>query len=276
MRLTRLRTLIDTRFPGLAVGYRRLRDDAYYRRMRAEPTVFGFRMYGADGMDVNRSASGEVEVFTNLLAGCVAAVDVGANVGFFALLAARAGKPVVAVEPLPSNVQALLKNLELNGAEGVEVFVAALSDRPGVVSLRGGRQGGSLVEGWGGSGSTSLYRNLVPANTLDNLVAGRYSGQRLLVKMDVEGHEYTALQGASATLARTPRPVWILEHVLTENFPPAGNPHFADLFRLFWDHGYAAEAVEVPGRPVTPEDVASWIATGSTGGRLNYVFRAPD
>jgi hypothetical protein len=43
---------------------------------------------------------------------------------------------------------------------------------------------------------------LSPSTTLDSLLAG-VDGERLLMKLDVEGHELAALEGASALLART-------------------------------------------------------------------------
>src|SRR4051794_11745594 len=50
--------------------------------------------------------------------------DVGGNVGFFPLIAAKLVGPegrVVAIEPLPENADALRRNVALNGFENVEV-----------------------------------------------------------------------------------------------------------------------------------------------------------
>ena len=68
-------------------------------------------------------------------------VDVGANVGCIALLAAAlvgARGLVAAVEPVPENVQLLYAGMEVNAARNVRVLPYAASDRAGVVSITGG------------------------------------------------------------------------------------------------------------------------------------------
>ena len=65
--------------------------------------------------------------------------DIGANVGFFAVLAARLVGPtgkVYAFEPFPQSTEAIRKNAALNGFEQiVEVWQGAVSDRSGVGRL---------------------------------------------------------------------------------------------------------------------------------------------
>src|SRR5262249_26667264 len=151
-------------------------------------------------------------------------VDVGANCGIFSLLAGKAGIPTIAFEPNLDNFNLLLTNLHHNGCVGVESFPIALSKTPGVLPLFGGGEGASLERNWGGMAST--YSRMVAVNTLNNLVAARFSRERLLIKIDVEGHEFDVLAGAAALLARSPAPRWLLEHGFTENFAGKINPHF--------------------------------------------------
>src|SRR5713226_8570232 len=59
--------------------------------------------------------------------------DIGANAGFYSLLAARLVSPgkVYAFEPLPRNVSYLQRHLELNETSNVEVLDLAVSDQVG-------------------------------------------------------------------------------------------------------------------------------------------------
>lgn len=270
--LSALRTTVDRRAPGLAAVARRVRDEWAAAHAVPYPTVHGFTLVGDPGLDVSRLASGETEAFLRELAPASVLVDVGANVGLFTLLAARIGRPVLAVEPHPLNMRHLLRNVRDNSVADVEVYPVALSTAPGVVTLRGGGQGASVERDWGGIEAT--YETLVPATTLDRLLEGRYLGRQLLIKVDVEGHEHAVLRGALATLRREPRPTWLLEHGLTENFPGGRNPHFEAVFEAFWQAGYTARAVEEPGEPVIGRaEVADAVRTGVRPWRgLNVLF----
>jgi FkbM family methyltransferase len=125
-------------------------------------------------------------------------VDVGANFGFWTVLAARRGCRVVAAEPVAGTRRLLGANIERNGVgDRVEVVAQALSDAPGavVVAVPDGESGQASVHPDPGA---RLERHEVPATTLDALV-----GQRRVrfLKVDVEGHELAVLRGAVALLA---------------------------------------------------------------------------
>src|SRR6185437_6062098 len=58
-------------------------------------------------------------------------VDVGANVGYFTLLASTLGARVVAYEPTPSVFRRLKENVALNGFDRADLVNAAVMDKPG-------------------------------------------------------------------------------------------------------------------------------------------------
>ena len=73
-----------------------------------------------------------------------ALLDIGANIGYYTLLAATMGHPVVAVEPAPGNLQRLTQGLKVNGflpeaipphPLRVVVVTSPMSDRHRNVSL---------------------------------------------------------------------------------------------------------------------------------------------
>ena len=143
-----------------------------------------------------------------MLPNVAAFIDVGANHGFYACLAAQAGVPVVAIEPEAGNLRYLKSNVRHNDF-AVEIFPVALADRPGIADLFGDSDTASLVPGW--HGVARHFRQSVPVNTLDNLIATRWAGERLLIKIDVEGAEDQVLAGARQLIARQPHPYWLIE-----------------------------------------------------------------
>lgn len=218
-----------------------------------------------------RSESADLALFLELGKGADVFIDIGANCGLFTLAARHFGLPGIAVEPNLENINALLLNLKRNNFTEVEVLPLALSSKVDVLPLFGGQEGASLTKGWGGIASN--YSRLAPVNTMDNLFGDRFPEKRLLVKMDVEGNEYDVLSGATRIINRTPAPVWIVEHGFRENFSGKVNPHFRDLFEVFWKNGYQSFTADENKRPVLEADVDRWLASGTRDfGFLNYLF----
>ena len=172
-------------------------------------------------------------------------VDVGANVGWFTLLAAslvgEKGK-VHAVEANAKNVALLHRSLLRNGfLERVHIHPVAASNRPDTLVLAPQAGSNGIVdEGWWFASQFDVQ--LVHALALDDLLD---SVDRLdLVKMDIEGGEYRALQGFRGLLERF-RP-----HVLTEYSPAllqeVSKVDPSELLK-FWDSlGYEARLL-LPG-----------------------------
>lgn len=142
--------------------------------------------------------------------------DVGANVGFLSLLAAKSvGSQghVYCFEPQPDVLPLLTRNLEQNGFSNFDIIEAAVSDQPGRARLElnaRGRSGQAQLAhaGNGHDGARSHGRDTVDVNvvTLDELAlpAAR------LVKIDVEGAECKVLRGM-ANMMREHRPTLIIE-----------------------------------------------------------------
>ena len=123
--------------------------------------------------------------------------DVGANAGFYSLLASGLIAPgtVYAFEPLPINAAYLRKHLELNRTRNVKLFELAICDQGGTAFF--------TTEETRAMGKLGPGGNLrVRAATLDSLL----KEQRLLppdfIKMDIEGGEYLALLGAKECFVR--------------------------------------------------------------------------
>ena len=140
--------------------------------------------------------------------------DVGANVGFFAMIAARLLGPsghVVCFEPLPENARQIEYNARLNGFSNIAVRCEALggSNRSDVFNT-------SVEPTWGmlstvGKPPVQASGQItVEVRTLDSLSGAGGLPRPDVIKMDIEGAEAEALNGALATLG-TARPILVIE-----------------------------------------------------------------
>jgi FkbM family methyltransferase len=124
-------------------------------------------------------------------------VDVGANVGYFSLLASRrvgARGRVVSIEASPSIFQQLRSNLELNGAANVRPLNHAASDASGVVRLfrnPGYNLGATSTYQWPGYAEEA---QVVALPLAEMVTAEELAGARI-VKIDVEGAEVSVVKG---------------------------------------------------------------------------------
>lgn len=237
-------------------------------------TPFGFKFAGNQSMITGSFERDEIAAFLKYIPRASACIDIGANIGFYTCLAASQGKHAVAIEPLRNNLKMLYANLACNEFTEVEVFPLGLSGRGGIKRLFGYGTGASFVSGW--AGVSDRHYEIVPVTTLDIIVNGRFDGQPLFIKMDVEGFENEVLKGAGHTLSASPKPIWLVEICLDEHFPGGLNHEFRQTFEVFRDHGYEARTADDSGQLVTPEDVSRWADKGHVDfGRHNYLFALP-
>jgi FkbM family methyltransferase len=269
---TVVRRAID-RFPGVARLLRHSRD-LLDRRAPFRKTPWGFELAGHGAMAAGAFEPEETGLVRSLLAEVDLLVKAGANIGYYVCHAGSMGTPAVAIEPVQRNLHYLLKNLERNGwTRDVEVFPVALGGATDVLDMWGGGTGASLVEGW--ASIPAGYVRKVPVLTLDRVLGGTLCGRRALILVDIEGAELMMLEGATRTLASTPRPIWIVEICWREH-QPAGrpaNPDFARTFEEFLGRGYRAFSAHDPAAEVTREMVAEWEANHGQPASHTFLFR---
>ena len=147
------------------------------------------RCYEPELSDAVRALLREGDVF----------VDVGANEGFFSILASKAVGPtghVIAIEPQSRLQCVLARNIRENGALNIDVIQRAISDTAGVATLS--------ISPDMNTGSSGLFRTTrygVPTQdvlqtTLESLFKLFSLHSVRLMKMDIEGFEYEALLGS--------------------------------------------------------------------------------
>lgn len=125
--------------------------------------------------------------------------DVGANLGFFSLLAAHQvglyEGHVYAFEAAPDNAEAIRHNAQLNRIPNVTVIDKAVSSHTGVARLQVvDDQSWSKLEEYGAHPFTEEVIE-VETVTLDDLVAAGAMPPPTVVKIDVEGAELAVLEG---------------------------------------------------------------------------------
>ena len=258
------------------MAYRHFRD---LRDVMREPvmTPFGFRMVGNRAMEAGDFEKAETDFVRRALPHVDVLVNAGANIGYYCCLALQQGRRVVAFEPMAGNLRYLYRNVRANDwADAIEVYPMALGERPGLAEIYGGGTMASMVPGW--AGLPASYKETVPLVRLDDSLGQRLDGSRLLIIVDIEGAELAMLKGASAVLARTPTPVWMVE-VSVDEHQPAGraiNPHLLDTFMLFRDAGYAAWQLGATLVPLDYDRVRVIASSGvNTLETHNFVFAAP-
>ncbi|MCB9876423.1 MAG: FkbM family methyltransferase [Planctomycetes bacterium] len=177
--------------------------------------------------------------------------DVGANIGYYSLMAAALVGPrgqVLAFEPDPGHAELLRRSAARNGFDNVGIQRMALSDR-------GGR--GELFRNPANSGNQSLLAAnnsscgesvTVAIDTLDGFLERHPPSRPIdLLKVDVEGAEGLVLRGARRALANPS------VKVLME-FWPEGSRRFgvdpAQLLQELGEMGFALFEVGAKGVPV--------------------------
>jgi len=258
----------------LASTYRTIRDELTFKKTKPVRLPMGFHMVGDAGF-IKAGKKFYEPAVTKLIQAYLGKsdifIDIGANIGYYTCIASSMGKHVVAVEPLEQNIKYLLKNLQINKWNNVEVFPLGLSSKPGVTRLFGGSTGASLLAGWAGTSPT--YCRTIPVTTLDILLGARFKKNRILIKIDVEGAEYMLLKGASRIFTVRPKPVWVMEICLTEHHPQGINPYFFEIFKMFWNQGYEALSIAEEKKKILVSDVKRWVGKRAIDfGSYNYCF----
>ncbi len=189
-------------------------------------------------------------------------VDVGANVGTFALLAAKSVGPngrVCAIEASPRIADRLRRNLGMNGglAASVEVIEAAAGSEEGVVTLF---KGPTKNEGM----TTSLpERGLAEEGSVRSAPVGELIdratlGRARVIKIDVEGAEREVLAGLARSISDLNRTAEVIVE-FSPHWWRASQPGVAEVLEPYQRAGFNVYIIENnywPWRYLWPNDVA--------------------
>lgn len=153
----------------------------------------------------------ETEVFKGLIKPGMTVVDIGANIGYYSLLAAtlvgKSGK-VYALEPFGATCDILARSIAVNGMQNVALIRKAVTNEVGTARLYFDKYT-PACNNLNGKGEFVT----IPCTTLDHELKGCKVD---VIKMDIEGAEAKALVGMQGIIRDNPNVI-----LVTEVYPEA-------------------------------------------------------
>ncbi|MCB1823773.1 MAG: FkbM family methyltransferase [Candidatus Competibacteraceae bacterium] len=186
----------------------------------------------------------------------VDAIDVGANIGLYTVLFANLISPtnkVLAIEPIPSVLYYLHRNIKRNNLGNQVIFFEGVSKEcSGLAEIQtviGNEEYSSMRDIAHPSAREMKFLQItVSGETIDNLVKLN-SLSPGFIKIDTEGAELMVLKGALRTL-ETARPVIISE--LSDRLLAGFNSDTDEVLSLLEGKGYVVIDVLTGHRPIKP------------------------
>ncbi|MFE3119209.1 FkbM family methyltransferase [Streptomyces niveus] len=169
-------------------------------------------------------------------------IDVGANIGYYSVLAAQLvgdGGQVVAVEASSAFHQKLQQHVRLNGYENVRAVNGAVSDERKnltFVLASSSNMGANSIVPYDGPAESSFE---VEAFPLDELVDAAEISTARVIKIDVEGAEGSVVRGMIPMLDKLRRDCEITVEVTPDRMAQLGDSA-EELMKTMRDHGFHA------------------------------------
>ncbi len=178
-------------------------------------------------------------------------IDIGANVGCFALIGSRTvGKTgrVIAFEPVKSVFERFEYNISLNQLENITAVNEAVSNQNEILKLYLAKKENM--------GMSSIFRHdtesgetqEVKASTLDAYIEKDEVPGIKLIKIDIEGAEILALEGMTSLISRY-RPAFLVE--VSSRVLESENERDR-VFHYFVEKNYERFALSEKGQPFKP------------------------
>ncbi len=142
--------------------------------------------------------------------------DIGAQAGYFALVASRlvgSQGRVVAFEPFAKNIDFIKAHCQLNSCHNIALLEVAVGGSSGTRTFRSANAlMGHIVELDSATLAKSEGALSVNVVTLDELPAGYQTLRPNVMKIDTEGMEYWVLQGGKALIEQCRPTLFIATH----------------------------------------------------------------
>lgn len=144
------------------------------------------------------------------------AIDIGANVGLYTRFLSESVGPegkVLSLEPIPETFNYLKNNIQKLNLQNVVALQVAVSDHKGKAIMQVPRFNDNRLNFYEAAiidkpNDATLHFE-VETNTLDD-ICNQYNLKPLLIKCDVEGHEWLVFKGSDDTITRY-KPILLVE-----------------------------------------------------------------
>lgn len=210
-------------------------------------------------------------------------VDVGANIGYFAVLGSRlvgAKGRVVAIEASPAFHDRVLQHLRLNGCDNVRAVNAAVSDSHKTLTFvlaSSNNMGANSIVPYDGPAESSFE---MAARPLPEILDGDELTSARVIKIDVEGAEGGVIRGLAPALDRLRPDVEIAVEVTPDRMAQLGDSS-DELMATMALHGFHTYRLPTDYRPENypralrrPEPPVRW--RGPIVGESELVFSRVD
>lgn len=165
-------------------------------------------------------------------------IDIGANIGLYTKHLSPFTKQVRSYEPVPFTFDMLSKNVSKFDLKNVELNEIAISSKNGEAIIEVPIQGGArnyyraTLETSENIDSSEM-KVKVPTQTIDSIFL-QQANQISLIKVDVEGHELSVIQGSKHFLEKSSAS-WLME--ISEN-PDDKETSAFELFKIMSSNGF--------------------------------------
>jgi len=185
--------------------------------------------------------------------------DIGANIGYYVIMERRSigskGK-IIAIEPSPTNVALLQRNIALNGFDKdgtIEVVEGGVSDKAGSFPFYLAEQSNLNTFHKDGSAAAHLTGKTIDVRTYAMPELVEKHGAPDLIRMDVEGHELEIISGMLKDMKkRKYRPMICFEpHLSCYTKDHDFVPVLKELFKLGYETRYLSSNAQSGTKRIT-------------------------
>jgi len=195
----------------------------------------------------------EVNLFKKLVSREMVVVDIGANFGYYTLIAANLvgdkGK-VFAFEPEPENYALLVRNIEVNGYKNIIPVQKAISNKTGTTNL-------FLFEKNKGQHTIYEPRSYWKSIVVESITLDDYFSEQQdsvdVIKMDIEGAEILALLGMDRIIKQAPNLKIFTEFVPTKLRAGGSSPE--EFLNKVTEYGFKLHLINERKQLIEPIDI---------------------